>query len=117
MRRIAHNHVAVNGIAKLVFRRLRFVSICNDANIRAMHLPATRERPLARKKLEKAATILQNVLRSIVVESREAQRVGRHVADAAETGGKAVNESIFFESRTNKNANSVELAPVESMFG
>lgn len=117
MMRVADDHIAVDRFAELALRRLRFVSVRNDANIRAMNLPTTRKGPLARKKLEKAATILQNVLRSIVVESREAQRVGRHVADAAEPGGKAVNKSIFFESSTNKNANSVELAPEKSRFG
>jgi len=100
----------------LVFRRLRFFSRIHDANIRAMDLPATREGPLARKKLEKAATILQNVLRSIVVESREAQRIRWHVADAAETRGKAIHKSMLLETRANKSANAVEFAPVKSMF-
>ena len=42
-----------------------------------MNLPATRKCPIARKKLEKAATILQNVLRRVVVETGEAQRIER----------------------------------------
>src|SRR5688500_16068044 len=116
MNRVTDDHVTVHRIAELVLDWFRILSGRNNANIRAMDLPATREGPVAWNKLEKAATILQNVLRSIVIEPGETQRIRRHVADAAETSGKAVNESILFERSTNKSANSILFAPVETMF-
>src|SRR6185369_44966 len=112
--RIADNHVAIDRVAVLVLSRLRFFPRINDANVRAMHLPATSQGPLARKKLEKAAAILQNVLRSIVVEARETQRIARHFANAAETGGKAVHKTILLERFANKRADAVDVAPVET---
>jgi hypothetical protein len=57
----------------------------DHTHVGAVDLPTTGEGPLARKKLEKAATILQNVLRRVVVEPGEAERVGRHFANTAET--------------------------------
>ena len=116
MRRIADNDVAVDRFAELARRRLGIVSVRHDANIRAMDLPTTGERPLARKKLEKAATILQNVLRGVIVEAGETERVRRHLADAAETRGEAVYKTICFKWSTDERANSVELAPVETRF-
>ena len=50
-----------------------------------MDLPAAGEDPLARKKLEKATTILQNVLCCVLVEAGQAERICRHLADAAES--------------------------------
>ena len=116
MNRVTDDHITVNRIAELVLRRFRILGGMNNANIRAMDLPTTREGPIAWKKLEKATTILQNVLRSIVIEPGETQRVRRHMADATETGGKAINESILFEGSTNKSANSILFAPVEAKF-
>jgi hypothetical protein len=81
-----------------------------------MDLPATSKGPLARKKLEKAATILQNVLRSVVVETGEAQRITRHVADAAQTRGKAVDKTVLLERFANESMHAVALAPVEPGF-
>ena len=57
----------------------------NDANISAVYLPTAGEGPLARKKLEKAATILQNVLRCVIVKACKIECIRRHVADAAQT--------------------------------
>ena len=51
-----------------------------------MDLPASGQGPLAGKKLEKAAPILQNVLCGIFVEAGEAQRVVWHLTYAAEAG-------------------------------
>ena len=79
-----------------------------------MDLPATGEGPLARKKLEKATPILQNVLRSIFVEPCKTQRIGRHIADAAETSGKGINKTVLFERLTDECANAVSFAPVKS---
>jgi len=117
MKHVTDDDITVHGIAELVFRRFCFLGRIHNTNIRSMDLPTPREGPIAWKKLEKAAAILQNVFCSIVVESGEAQRVRRHVANAAETSGKAVNESLLFEGGTNKSANSILFAPVESMFG
>jgi hypothetical protein len=114
--RVAYDHVAVDRLAELAFRGLSIVSRVHNANIRAMHLPAAGEGPFARKKLEKAAAILQNVLRPIVVEPGKTQRIGRHIADAAKTGGKTIYESSILETCTNKRANAVELAPEKSVF-
>src|SRR5687768_11589153 len=82
MNRVTDDHITVHRIAELVLRWFRILSGRNNTNIRAVDLPATREGPVAGKKLEKAAAILQNVLRSIVIEPGETQRVRRHVADA-----------------------------------
>ena len=60
-----------------------------------MDLPATRQCPVARKKLEKAATILQNVLRFVVIESGQTQSVSRHVASTAEARREAINKTIL----------------------
>ena len=53
---------------------------------------------------------------SIVVEPGETQRIRGHVADAAETGGKTVYKTILLQRLANQRANSILLAPVESMF-
>jgi hypothetical protein len=116
MNRVTDNHITVHGIAELVFCRFRFLSRIYNANVGAVDLPATREGPFAGKKLEKAAAILQNVLRSIVVEPGKTQGVRRHVADATETRGEAINKSIAFEGSTNKSANSIAFAPVETVY-
>ena len=117
MPRVTDDHVAINSLSDLIVHRLRFLGRIHDADVGAMDLPAARKGPLTWKKLEKAAAILQNVLRSIVVEPREAQRIRGHIADAAKTRGKAVYESVILEGRTDQGAHAVELAPVESMFG
>src|ERR1044072_3931610 len=81
---ITNDDVAEDRIAALILRRLRFRRCLDHANIGAVNLPATSERPVSRKKLEKAATILQNVLCRVVIEARETKRIGGHFADAAE---------------------------------
>src|ERR1043165_1270807 len=82
---VADDHVAIDRFAELIFRRLRFRRKIHHAHVRAMYLPATRQRPLARKQLEKATAILQNVLRSVVVKTREAERILRHWTNATLT--------------------------------
>ena len=82
-----------------------------------MDLPATRQFPLARKKLEKAATILQNVLRSVLVEARQTERIRGHLADAAETRRETVYKAVLFEWGADERAYAVALAPVKSRFG
>jgi len=79
-----------------------------------VNLPTTGQRPVPRKKLEKATAILQNVLRFVVVESGKTKRVLRHVANAAETRGKAVNKTVLLEWATDERAHAFSFAPVES---
>ena len=81
-----------------------------------MYLPATRERPLARKKLEKATAILQNVLRRIIVKTREAERILRHRTDATLTRRETIYKTVLLQRPANKRAHAVVLAPVESSF-
>src|SRR5689334_13140477 len=83
--RCTDNHIAVHSLTQGVLRRLRILHTQDCAHLRAVDLPATSQRPLARKKLEKATAILQNVLRRVVVEAGKTERIRRHVADAAET--------------------------------
>ena len=113
---VADNHVAIDRFAKLVFRRLCFFHRTHNAHVRAVDLPATREGPLARKKLEKAAAILQNVLRHVIVKSGEAQRIVWHITDATQTRGESVYKTILLEWQANKRAEPVKLAPVKSSF-
>ena len=79
-----------------------------------MDLPTTREGPLARKKLEKAAAILQNVLRRVVVKTGQTQRVLRHCANAAKTSRKAVYKTVLLQRAADKRAQAVEFAPIKS---
>src|ERR1051325_2600548 len=67
--RRADDHVAIHSLAERVLRGLRILDTCDNAHVRAVDLPTARERPLARKKLEKATTILQNVLHRVVVKA------------------------------------------------
>jgi len=84
-------------LAKRALSGLRILYTQDCTHFGAVDLPTTSQRPLARKKLEKAPAILQNVLRRVVMEAREAERIRRHVADAAETRRKAVYKTVFFE--------------------
>src|SRR5687767_11914700 len=114
---VTDNYITIDCLAKLVLRGLRFFHRSDDTHVSAVNLPTTREGPLARKKLEKAAAILQNVLRYVVVKTGEAQRIVWHVTNATETRGKTVYKTILFKRQANKRAEAVELAPVESSFG
>src|SRR5215813_10202021 len=76
--RVADDHIAKDRVAAFVLGGFRFLLRLDHAHVGAVNLPATGERPVARKKLEKPATILQNVLRRVVVKAGEAQRAGRH---------------------------------------
>src|SRR4030095_1560050 len=93
--RITDDHITEDRFAELVLGRLRFLPRVNHAHVGAVNLPAARQLPIAGKKLEKPATILQNVLRRVVVEAGEAQRTGRHRADATETRGETVNKTVL----------------------
>src|ERR1043166_6615716 len=115
--RRADDHIAVHSLTERVLRGLRILGTCDHAHVRSVNLPTTRQGPLARKKLEKATTILQNVLRRVVVKPGKTKRIRRHVADAAESRREAVDEAVFFEWRTNKRAHAAGLAPVKSSFG
>ena len=81
-----------------------------------MNLPTTCERPVAgitRKKLEKAATILQNVFRSVIVEPGKVERILGHRARATTARGKTIGETSGFERGANECLHTVEFAPVE----
>src|SRR5689334_19181995 len=112
--RVTDDHVAVDRLAELIFRRLRLRLRIHHAHVRAVHLPATGERPLARKKLEKATAILQNVRGFIVVKTREAERILRHRANATVTRRKTIYKTVLLQRPANKRAHAVELAPIES---
>jgi hypothetical protein len=88
----------------------------NHAHVGAVNLPAARQLPIAGKKLEKPATILQNVLRGVVIEAGETQRIGRHRADAAETRRETVKKTVLFEWGADEGAYAVDLAPVKTCF-
>src|ERR1043166_6324045 len=114
--RVTDYHVAKDGVAVFVLSRLRFVLRLDHSHVGAVNLPATGKRPVARKKLEKPATILQNVLRRVVVKTGEAQRAAWHRADAAETRREAVNKTVLFEWGADESAYAVHLAPVKTCF-
>src|ERR1043165_5883089 len=114
---ITDDHIAVDRLARVIHGGLRFGDRIDDANIRAVNLPATGEGPRARKKLEKATTILQNVLRRVVVKTGKAQRFVRHRADAALTRRKTVYKTVLLQRPANKRAHAVVLAPTEPSFG
>src|SRR5689334_5504118 len=113
---VTDDHVAKDRVAAFVLSGLRFLLRLDHAHVRAVNLPATGEGPSARKKLEKPAPILQNVLRRVVVETGEAQCGGRHRADAAETRREAVDKTVLFEWGADERAYAVYLAPVETCF-
>src|SRR5215208_5427819 len=83
--RITDYHIAKNRLTLLVLSGPGFLHCMDHAHVSAVYLPATGKNPLALKKLEKAATILQNVLGCVLVEACETQCIRRHLADAAET--------------------------------
>src|ERR1041385_1042862 len=114
--RIADNHIAIDRVAAFVLSRLRFLLRLDHAHVGAVNLPAAGERPVAGKKLEKPAPILQNVLRSVVVEAGQTQRIGRHRTDAAETRRETVNKTVLFEWRADESTYAFYLAPVKSCF-
>ena len=115
--RVADDHVAIDRLAKMILRGFCFFHRSDDTHVSAVNLPATGEGPLARKKLEKAAAILQNVLGPVIVKTGEAQRILWHVADATETRRETVYKTILLEWQANKRAQAVKLAPVETSFG
>src|ERR1043165_1989523 len=103
-RRVTDNHIAEDRVAAFVLSRLRFLLRLDHAHVRAVNLPATGQRPVAGKKLEKPATILQNVLGCVVVETGETQRAGRHRADATAASREAVDKTVLFEWRADEGA-------------
>src|SRR5262245_47601883 len=82
---ITYNRITLAHVAAFIRCRLSFGSTFDNADIGPMNLPAACEHPITRKKLEKATTILQNVLRFVVIESGETQRVLWHVANTTES--------------------------------
>src|ERR1041385_6595737 len=111
---ITDNHIAENRVAPLVLSGFRFFLRLDHAHVSAVNLPATCQRPVAGKKLEKPATILQNVLCRVVVETGETQRIERHRADAAETRRETVDETVLFEWSADEGTYAAGLAPVKS---
>src|SRR5829696_9042025 len=106
--RLTDNHIAVDRFAALVLFRFSFFRRLDHAHAGAVDLPAAGEDPLARKKLEKAATILQNVLRCVFVETGKIERIRRHLADAAETRREAVYKAVFFEWSADQGAYAID---------
>ncbi len=83
----ADDGIAVIVVSTGIGRRLCFARLIDYANIATVNLPAAGQRPLAREKLEKAPTILHNVVRRIFVKAGEverATRIGWHRTDAAD---------------------------------
>jgi hypothetical protein len=103
---VAEDRIAVNSVSQFVLGGLRVFAVFDDAHVCTMDLPTTSERPIAGKKLEKPATILQNVLRFVFIEPGEAQRSVGHWAHAAETSGEAIYKTILLERFTNEGSNS-----------
>lgn len=111
--RVADDGVTVNRIAARVFGGFSIVTVPNYAHAGTMHLPATRQFPIAGKQLEKAPPILQNIFCRVFIKAGEVQRIFRHGANAATTGGKAIGKPSSLEGRANQGANPFVLAPVE----
>src|SRR5688572_19427691 len=83
---IADDRIAVNRFTSCVLRRFRIRGCMDQAHVRSVDLPAAGQGPLARKELEKPATILQNVFRSVFIKAGEVERLFRHRACAAAAG-------------------------------
>src|SRR5260370_29392692 len=111
---IADNRIAVDSVAALVLCRLGILSIFNYAHVSTVNLPATCQGPSARKKLEKAATILQNVLRRVFVETSKTESVVRHGADAADPSGESINKTVLLQCGADQGTYAVNFAPVEA---
>src|SRR5205085_8525371 len=95
--------------------RLRVFGVANDAHLRAVHLPARGERPASFEQREEAASVLAYVLRRVLVEAREVQRVFGERADAARACREGVGEAVPFERRADNRAHALDtFAPLES---
>src|SRR5205085_3113524 len=95
--------------------RLRVFGVANDAHLRAVHLPARGERPAAFEQREEAASVLAYVLRRILVEAREVQRVFGERADAPASRREGVGEPIPFDRRADQRAHALDtFAPHEA---
>ena len=79
-----------------------------------MHLPATRQRPLAGEELEKATPILQNVVRRVLIKAGEVKRILGHRADTTTSGREPIGEAGIFQGCTDQRADAFVLAPVEA---
>jgi hypothetical protein len=86
----------------------------NDANVGAMNLPATGQRPAAFEQFEESPAILVNVFGVVFIESGEVQRVFQHRADTAHPGREGVNETVIFQRGANQAAHALAFAPVET---
>ncbi len=84
--RIADKRIAVLVVAEHARLWLRFLVVVNDANVGAVHLPATGQDPVAFEELEKAAAVLVNVLGFVFVKAGKIKRVMGHLTDAAQSG-------------------------------
>ena len=71
----ADQRVAIDAIAQHTGRGLRVLLVLDQADVGSVHLPATGQGPSPGKKLEKAAAILQNVLRCVFVKAGKVKRV------------------------------------------
>src|SRR5438067_1325292 len=83
LRSVADERIAVLIVAENAGLWFRFLRIVNDANIRAVNLPTTGQRPDALEELEKAAPVFVNVFRFVFIEAGKVQRVPRERTDAA----------------------------------
>ena len=114
---IADNRIAVNSIAVRTLDRLRFGEIIYETHVGAVNLPAAGECPLGKlawEKLEKAATILQNVFRSVFIKAGKIECVRRHRAGAAHARGKPIGKTSRFEWRADERLHAFKLAPVKT---
>ena len=67
-----------------------------------MNLPAAGQGPtgvVVREKLEKAATILQNVFRAVFIEARKIESIVCHGTDATQARGETVYKTRVFQWR------------------
>jgi hypothetical protein len=111
--RIANNRVTVNSISSRILGGFGILRVLNEAHVGAVHLPTACQCPFAREELEKAATILQNVLRRIFVKAGKIQRILGHPANATHACGETINETILFQWRANQSEHAVNVAPVK----
>ena len=105
---IRHQSVAVFRI------RARIIYIFDSAHVRAVHLPAGCERPLALEELHESAAVLVDVFGRIVIKAREVERILRHRADAARACAEGVGKIVLFERRAGDGTHRAALAPVKS---
>src|SRR5436190_18936202 len=86
IRRIANQGIAVLIVAEHAGLLVGILLRANGANVCAMYLPASGQRPFAGEEFEKTAAVLVDIFRVVFIEASEVQRTDRHRADAAKSG-------------------------------